>query len=66
MALNGDAVSCKANEYSIIENAYKKGYATAKPVKVRTGKKVAIVGSGPSGLAAADMLNRRGHQCDGL
>ena len=59
--LNGEAVSSKANEYSIIENAYKKGYATAKPVKVRTGKKVAIVGSGPSGLAAADMLNRRGH-----
>ena len=59
--LNGEAVSSKANEYSIVENAYKKGYATAKPVKVRTGKKVAIVGSGPSGLAAADMLNRRGH-----
>ncbi len=51
----------KANEYSIIENAYKKGYAAAKPVKVRTGKKVAVVGSGPSGLATADMLNRRGH-----
>ena len=59
--LNGDAVSSKANEYSIIENAYKKGYAEAKPVKVRTGKKVAVVGSGPSGLATADMLNRRGH-----
>mgnify|MGYP000700736709 CR=1 FL=1 len=39
----------------------KKGYAAAKPVKVRTGKKVAVVGSGPSGLATADMLNRRGH-----
>lgn len=37
------------------------GYADARPVKVRTGKKVAIVGSGPSGLAAADLLNRRGH-----
>ena len=59
--LNGDAVSTKANEYGIIENAYAKGYADAKPVKIRTGKKVAIVGSGPSGLAAADMLNRRGH-----
>lgn len=59
--LNGDAVSTKANEYGIIENAYEKGYAAAKPVKVRTGKSVAIVGSGPSGLAAADMLNRRGH-----
>lgn len=60
-SLNGDSVSTKANEYGIIENAYEQGYAAAKPVKVRTGKKVAIVGSGPSGLAAADMLNRRGH-----
>ena len=60
-SLNGDSVSTKANEYGIIENAYEQGYASAKPVKVRTGKKVAIVGSGPSGLAAADMLNRRGH-----
>ena len=59
--LNGEAVSVKANEYGIIENAYEKGYAAARPVKVRTGKKVAVVGSGPSGLAAADMLNRRGH-----
>ncbi len=60
-SLNGDAVSTKANEYGIIENAYEKGYAAAKPVKIRTGKKVAVVGSGPSGLAAADLLNRRGH-----
>lgn len=60
-SLHGDAVSTKANEYGIIENAYEKGYAAAKPVKVRTGKKVAVIGSGPSGLAAADVLNRRGH-----
>ena len=60
-SLNGDAVSAKANEYGIIENAYAMGYADAKLVKVRTGKKVAVIGSGPSGLAAADMLNRRGH-----
>lgn len=60
--LNGDAVSAKANEYGIIENAYEKGYAKARPVKIRTGKHVAVVGSGPSGLAAADMLNRRGHR----
>ena len=38
------------------------GYAKANPPKVRTGKKVAVIGSGPSGLAAADLLNRRGHQ----
>lgn len=59
--LNGKPVSTKANEYGIIEKAYAEGYAGAREVKIRTGKKVAIVGSGPSGLAAADMLNRRGH-----
>lgn len=60
--LNGDPVSVKENEYSIIENAYELGYAKANPPKVRTGKSVAIIGSGPSGLAAADQLNRRGHK----
>lgn len=59
--LHDDAVSTKANEYGIIENAYAKGYAKARPPKVRTGKKVAVIGSGPAGLAAADQLNRRGH-----
>lgn len=56
-----NAVTVRDNEYAIIENAYEKGYACAKPPKVRTGKKIAVIGSGPSGLAAADMLNRRGH-----
>ena len=60
--LNGDPVSTKENEYAIIENAYSEGYAAAKPPVVRTGKKVAVIGSGPSGLAAADLLNQRGHQ----
>lgn len=60
--LNGDPVSVKENEYSIIENAYELGYAKAEPPKVRTGKNVAIIGSGPSGLAAADQLNSRGHK----
>lgn len=58
---NGDSVTVKANEYSIVENAYLEGYACAKPPKVRTGKKIAVIGSGPSGLAAADQLNLRGH-----
>lgn len=59
--LNGDPVATKENEYAIIENAYKEGYAAAQPPKVRTGKTVAVVGSGPSGLAVADQLNKRGH-----
>ena len=46
----------------LFENAYSEGYAAAKPPVVRTGKKVAVIGSGPSGLAAADLLNQRGHQ----
>ena len=57
----GESVSVKENEHGIIENAYEQGYAAAKPPKVRTGKKVAVIGSGPAGLAAADQLNKRGH-----
>lgn len=59
--LTGDPVATKENEYAIIENAYAQGYAAPKPPKVRTGKTVAVVGSGPSGLAVADQLNHRGH-----
>lgn len=58
---NGDPVTVRANEYSVIETAYAEGYAAAQPPQVRTGKKIAVIGSGPSGLAAADQLNRRGH-----
>ncbi len=59
--LNGQAVASKENEYAVIENAYEQGYAQPKPPRVRTGKRVAVVGSGPAGLAAADQLNGRGH-----
>lgn len=59
--LNGEPVSTKENERAIIENAFEKGWVKAEPPKVRTGKKIAVVGSGPSGLAAAMQLNRRGH-----
>ncbi len=59
--LNDEPVASKQNELAIIENAYEEGYAAAKIPKVRTGKKIAIIGSGPSGLAAADQLNQRGH-----
>ena len=59
--LNEEPVATKSNEYAIIENAFEKGYVKANPPKVRTGKRVAVIGSGPAGLAAADLLNRRGH-----
>ena len=59
--LNGDPVSTKENERAIIERAYETGLVKAQPPKVRTGKKVAVIGSGPSGLAVAMQLNRRGH-----
>ena len=59
--LDGEPVATKQNEYAIIENAYEQGYAAPKPPKSRTSKKIAVVGSGPSGLAAADQLNKRGH-----
>ena len=58
---NGEPVTVRANEYDIIETAYKEGWAEPIPPKQRTGKKIAVIGSGPSGLAAADQLNRRGH-----
>jgi glutamate synthase (NADPH/NADH) small chain len=59
--LNGEPVSTKENEFAIMEYAYEEGYAKANPPKVRTGKQIAVVGSGPAGLAAADQLNKRGH-----
>lgn len=59
--LNGDPVTVKENEYAVIEKAYETGYAQARPPRLRTGKKVAVIGSGPAGLAAADQLNKRGH-----
>ena len=58
---NGDAVTVRNNEFAIVETAYANGWAKADPPKTRTGKKIAVIGSGPSGLAAADQLNKRGH-----
>ena len=57
----GDPVTVRNNEYAIVERAYAEGYAKAQPPKVRTGKRVAVIGSGPAGQASADQLNRRGH-----
>ena len=59
--LYGDPVTVRENELGIIEDAWERGLMGPCPPKARTGKKVAVVGSGPSGLACADQLNRRGH-----
>lgn len=59
--LDGEPVATKENERAIIEMAFDEGWVTPQPPKVRVGKKIAVVGSGPSGLAAAQKLNRRGY-----
>ncbi|MCD2346081.1 glutamate synthase subunit beta [Clostridium guangxiense] len=58
---NSDSVSVEEIEYAIIERAYKEGWVKVQQPKVRTGKKVAVIGSGPAGLAAAAELNSVGH-----
>lgn len=60
--LNGEPVTVKENEHGIIEDAYEKGLIKPCPPKQRIDKKIAIIGSGPAGLAAADQLNKRGYQ----
>ncbi|MCI8869705.1 MAG: glutamate synthase subunit beta [Lawsonibacter sp.] len=57
----GDPVTVKENELGIAEEGYARGLIQPRPPRARTGKRVAVVGSGPAGLAAADQLNRRGH-----
>ena len=56
-----DPVTIHDNELYIIEKAFESGYMKPQVPKVRSGKKIAVVGSGPAGLAVADLLNRRGH-----
>lgn len=59
--LHAEPVSTKANERAVIEYAFEHGLIKSDPPKVRTGKRVAVIGSGPAGLAAAKQLNSRGH-----
>ena len=59
--INDDAVTIKEVELEIINRAFDEGWVSAQPPTLRTGRRVAVVGSGPAGLAAAQQLNRRGH-----
>jgi glutamate synthase (NADPH) small chain len=61
LGINQNPVTIKDNECWIIDNAYEQGWMKPLPPSARTGKKVAVIGSGPAGLAAADQLNRAGH-----
>lgn len=56
-----EPVTVRENEAAIVERAFLEGYVTARPPHKRTGKKVAVIGSGPAGLACANQLNQRGH-----
>ena len=61
LGINDDAVTIKSIELAIVERAFDDGLVGTGEPGVRTGKKVAVIGSGPAGLAAADQLNRAGH-----
>jgi len=59
--INDDAVGIKSIEHAIIDRAWAEGWVTPQPAAIKTGKKVAVIGSGPAGLAAAQQLARAGH-----
>src|SRR6476620_6326978 len=61
LGINQDPVTIKQIEQNIIDHAFSEGWVTAEPPEIRTGQTVAVVGSGPAGLAAAQQLNRAGH-----
>jgi glutamate synthase (NADPH/NADH) small chain len=60
--INDDAVAIKLIEKSIADTAFEKGWLVPEPPRLRTGKRVAVIGSGPAGMAAAQQLNRAGHE----
>lgn len=64
--INSDAVGIKSIEHAIIDKAWENNWVVPQPPKHKTGKKIAIVGSGPAGLAAAQQLARAGHAVDVL
>ncbi|MDD5634715.1 MAG: glutamate synthase subunit beta [Candidatus Omnitrophica bacterium] len=62
LGINDDPVTIRENELGIIEYAFKKGLVRPKKPAMRTGKKIAVIGSGPAGLAASSQLNKAGHK----
>lgn len=62
LGINDDPITIKENELAIIEYAFDAGFIRANPPKKRTDKKIAVIGSGPAGLALADQLNKVGHK----
>ena len=61
LSINDETVTIRENEVAITEKAFSEGYIKPSPPQKRTGKSVAVIGSGPAGLAAADLLNKTGH-----
>jgi glutamate synthase (NADPH/NADH) len=62
LGINELPVAIKSIECAIIDRGFDEGWIVPKPPRFRTGKRIAIVGSGPAGLAAADQLNKAGHK----
>lgn len=62
LGINDDPVAIRENELAIIEEAFSRGFVKARPPKKRSGKKIAVIGSGPAGLSAAAQLNSAGHR----
>ncbi len=62
LAIHDEAVTIRENEASTVEHAFNLGFVKPRIPEERTGKKIAVVGSGPAGLSAADLLNQAGHE----
>lgn len=61
LGINQPPVTIKTMEQTIIDKAFEQGWMVPRPPKSRTGRRVAVIGSGPAGMAAADQLNKMGH-----